>query len=125
MQSPGAAGPLAAAVIKLPSVQSVDTGSREQRQVKQDDARLSFTIEWPIGTIRREYLDRIFFWNALDLARKLQAYSLYYNYSHIHQSISGNTPEEQAGKPRPACAMLDSYGWQQHCQSLFHTPIAA
>jgi hypothetical protein len=28
-------------------------------------------VERLIGTIRREYLDRTFFWNAVDLARKL------------------------------------------------------
>ena len=36
-------------------------------------------VERLIGTLRREYLDRLFFWNALDLERKLQAYGLYYN----------------------------------------------
>jgi transposase InsO family protein len=69
-------------------------------------------IERLIGTLRREYLDRIFFWNALDLERKLQAYGLYYNSSRVHQSLSGKPPEEQAGKPRPAYAALHSYGWQ-------------
>ena len=54
-------------------------------------------VERLIGTLRREYLDRIFFWNALDLERKLQAYGSYYNSSRVHQSLSGNTPEEQAG----------------------------
>jgi len=29
-------------------------------------------VERLIGTIRREYLDRVFFWNAVDLARKLK-----------------------------------------------------
>src|SRR5258705_3607385 len=82
-------------------------------------------VERLIGTRRREDLDRMFFWNALDLQPKLQAFGLYYNRSRIHQSLSGNTPEEKSGKPRPACAALDSYGWQQHCQGLFHTPIAA
>ncbi len=82
-------------------------------------------IERLIGTLRREYLDRILFWNALDLERKLRGYSLYYNCSRVHQSLSGNSPDEQAGEPRPACAALSSYGWQQHCQGLFHTPIAA
>jgi putative transposase len=82
-------------------------------------------IERLIGTLRREHLDRIFFWNALDLKRKLQAYGFYYNSSRVHQSLSGNTPDEKSGNPRPACASLDSYGWQQHCQGLFHTPIAA
>ena len=33
-------------------------------------------VERLIGTLRREYLDRMFFWNALDLERKLQAFSL-------------------------------------------------
>ena len=41
--------------------------------------------------------------------RKLQAYGHYYNSSQVHQSLSGKTPEEQAGKPRPASASLDSY----------------
>jgi len=81
-------------------------------------------IERLIGTLRREYLDRIFFWNALDLERKLQVYGLYYNSSRVHQSLSGNTPEEKSGKHRPTCAVLNSYGWQQHCQGLFYTPIA-
>jgi len=49
-------------------------------------------IERLIGTLRREYLDRVFFWNALDLERKLLAYSHYYNGSRVHQSLSGNTP---------------------------------
>ena len=69
-------------------------------------------VERLIGTLRREYLDRMLFWNAPDLQQKLQAFGLYYNRSRIHQSLSGNTPEEKSGKPRPACAALDSYGWQ-------------
>ena len=32
-----------------------------------------------IGTIRPEYLDRIFFWNAHDLERKLMEFRQYYN----------------------------------------------
>ena len=82
-------------------------------------------IERLIGTIRREYLDRMFFWNALDLERKLQAFSIYYNSSRVHQSLSGYTPEEHFGQPRSAGAALDAYGWQQHCQGLFYTPITA
>jgi transposase InsO family protein len=82
-------------------------------------------VERLIGTVRREFLDRTFFWNALDLERKLQAFSLYYNRSRVHQSLIGSTPEEQSGKPRPVCAKLDSYEWQQHCRGLFQTPISA
>jgi putative transposase len=36
-------------------------------------------IERLIGTVRREYLDHVFFWNAIDLTRKLDAFADYYN----------------------------------------------
>jgi Integrase core domain len=36
-------------------------------------------IERLIGTIRRECLDRLFFWTASDLAQKLTAFQDYYN----------------------------------------------
>ena len=45
-----------------------------------------------IGTIRREYLDRMFFWNAVDLARKMGDFKAYYNGNRCHQSLSGGTP---------------------------------
>ena len=67
-------------------------------------------VERLIGTIRREYLDRMFFWNELDLERKLQAFSFYYNESRVHQSLSGNTPAGQAGKARQTYAALDRFG---------------
>ena len=82
-------------------------------------------VERLIGTIRREYLDRMFFWNALDLARKLGDFKIYYNDSRCHQSLSGGTPSEKSGKPAPRCASLGRYAWQQHCHGLFQTPIAA
>ena len=81
-------------------------------------------VERLIGTIRRELLDRMLFWNALDLERKLQEFRGYYNGSRVHQSLSGSTPAEQAGKSRPTCAALDLFGWREHCRGLFHTPIA-
>ena len=80
-------------------------------------------VERLIGTIRRELLDRTFFWNALDLERKLQEFRGYYNGSRVHQSLDGNTPAEQAGTARPICAALDSYGWREYCRGLFQTPI--
>src|SRR6266849_6442032 len=82
-------------------------------------------VERLIGTIRREYLDRVLFYNSLDLRRKLEAFRTYYNGSRVHQSLGGGTPEEHSGKPPPARAALDSYGWRQHCHGLFQTPIAA
>jgi len=81
-------------------------------------------VERLIGTIRRELLDRLFFWNELDLERKLHAFRGYYNGSRVHQSLSGITPAERAGKPRQTCAALGRFGWREHCRGLFQTPIA-
>ena len=82
-------------------------------------------VERLIGTIRREVLDRMCFWNAIDLARKLGEFKTYYNNSRCYQSLSGDTPLEESGKPAPRRASLDRYDWQQHCRGLFRLPIAA
>jgi transposase InsO family protein len=82
-------------------------------------------VERLIGTVRREYLDQVLFWNALDLTRKLEAFRDYYNASRVHRSLEGNTPAQRAGASSPAPAALTHYAWQQHCRGLFHTPIAA
>lgn len=82
-------------------------------------------VERLIGTIRREYLDRVFFWNALDLARKLSDYKDYYNAYRVHRSLAGTTPAQCAGAASAAPASLDRHAWRQHCRGLFHTPIAA
>jgi len=34
-------------------------------------------VERPIGTMRREFLDRVLFWNGLDMERKLTGFQLY------------------------------------------------
>src|SRR5258706_13390961 len=49
-------------------------------------------VERLIGTIRREYLDRAFFWNAADLVRKLNEFRSYYNAHRVHRSIDGTPP---------------------------------
>ena len=61
-------------------------------------------IECMIGTIRREYVDHLLFWNESDLARKLEAFKEYDNGYRIHQSLDHKTPEEGARKDplRPA-----------------------
>ena len=82
-------------------------------------------VERLIGTIRREYLDRVFFWNALDLARKLGEFRDYYNAHRVHRSLDGTTPAQRTGVSSPAPASLDHHAWRQHCRGLFHTPIAA
>jgi transposase InsO family protein len=82
-------------------------------------------IERLIGTIRREYLDHLLFWNASDLERKLDAFKKYYNGSRIHQSLNQQTPEEAAGKDPPPPADPKHFVWRVHCHGLFQTPIAA
>ena len=82
-------------------------------------------IEWLIGTIRREYLDRVLFWNAVDLARKLEEFRDYYNGHRVHRSLEGRTPAQSAGTRCLAPTSFDQYAWRQHCRGLFHTPIAA
>jgi putative transposase len=44
-------------------------------------------VERLIGTIWREYLDRVFFWNAVDLARKLKEYGLSCRFWPINRSF--------------------------------------
>jgi len=82
-------------------------------------------VERLIGTIRREYLEHTFFWNALDLARKLEDFRTYYNAYRVHRSLGGVTPAQRAGAPSPVSAKLASYAWKQHCRGLFLTPMTA
>jgi hypothetical protein len=82
-------------------------------------------VERLTGTIRREYLDRVFFWNAVDLARKLEAFRDYYNDHRVHRALAGLTPAQRGGALCPAPAALDHYGWQRHCRGLFEIPVAA
>jgi transposase InsO family protein len=82
-------------------------------------------VERLIGTIRREYLDQTFFWNAEDLARKLDAFRDYYNGHRVHRAIAGLTPAQRAGAYSPVPASLARHAWRQHCRGLFQTPIAA
>ena len=82
-------------------------------------------VERLIGTIRREFLDHVLIWNAVDLGRKLEAFRNYYNENRVHQSLSGSTPGESSGQPPPAHAVLDHYAWRYHCRGLFQMPITA
>lgn len=82
-------------------------------------------VERLIGTIRREYLDQVLFWNAVDLASKLNEFKDYYNAHRVHRSLGGTTPAQYAGASSAAPASIDHYAWRQHCRGLFQTPIAA
>ncbi len=82
-------------------------------------------IERLIGTIRREYLDHLLFWNESDLERKLDAFKEYYNNFRIHQSLKQQTTEETVGHAPPFLVDPKHFVWQSHCQGLFQTPRAA
>ncbi|MCH7633641.1 MAG: transposase, partial [Proteobacteria bacterium] len=49
-------------------------------------------VERLIGSLRRELLDQVFFWNTVDLERKLRSFQLYFNHSRTHASLDGDTP---------------------------------
>ena len=78
-------------------------------------------IERLIGTIRREYLDRLVFWTAADLETKLIDFQHYYNGRRTHAGLAGRLPEPNGSAPLD----FDSYRWQMHCRGLYQIPIAA
>jgi len=80
-------------------------------------------VERLIGTIRREYLDRVLFWTAVDLESKLSEFRDYYNQHRAHAALQGKTPIEN--REFNISASFESYGWAGHCRGLFQTPRAA
>ena len=82
-------------------------------------------IEQLIGTLRREYLDQTFFWNGLDLHRKLDRFAAYYNQRRVHAGLGGRTPVERCGTTACQTANLQHFAWRSDCSGLFHTPIPA
>jgi transposase InsO family protein len=82
-------------------------------------------IERLIGSLRREYLDQTFFWNGLDLHRKLARFAAYYNQRRVHAGLGGRTPFEQVHPTGHRAANLHHFVWRTDCAGLFHTPIAA
>ena len=82
-------------------------------------------VERLIGTIRREYLDQLLFWNASDLERKLEAFRQYYNAHRVHTSLDGDAPSEICGETVIHRADLYQFRWKAHCHELFQLPAAA
>ena len=71
-------------------------------------------IERLIGTLRRELLNHVFFWNVHDLERKLEGFRQYYNAHRVHNSLSGDTPSETTGEITSRCADLQQFQWKPH-----------
>lgn len=82
-------------------------------------------IERLIGTIRREYLDHVPFWNARDLERKLSYFQNYYNRDRAHQSLRGGVPDLQLDREARRTARLNNYRWKSCCRGLYQLPSAA
>jgi len=82
-------------------------------------------VERLIGTLRREYLDHVFFWNVADLERKLAEFQVYFNRSRVHSSLDGDTPGEVSGDCVTSRAELHNFSWQTHCRGLYQLPVAA
>jgi hypothetical protein len=72
-------------------------------------------IERLIGTIRREYLDRMLFWNAEALDRKLAAFTVYYNEYRVHDALDGRTPSHATRDGPRSCVPLSYDRWTPHC----------
>jgi transposase InsO family protein len=82
-------------------------------------------VERLIGTVRREFLDHVLFWNARDLERKLADFQAYYNAARSHASLEGHTPLAFAGEHTVARAELNNVRWVSHCRDLVQLPVAA
>jgi transposase InsO family protein len=82
-------------------------------------------VERLIGTIRREFLDHVLFWNSVDLEKKLWEFQLYYSQIRVHASLGGNTPAQFAGESTASQAPIDDFRWQTHCRGLVQLPLAA
>ena len=82
-------------------------------------------VERLIGTMRREFLDHVLFWNGHDLERKLTDFQIYYNEARSHSSLNGDTPVVAAGGPVAARAELNHVRWVSHCRGLVQLPTAA
>ena len=82
-------------------------------------------VERLVGTMRREFLDDVPFWNARDLERKLADFQAYYNAARGHASLQGHTPLIFAGGHTVARAELNQVRWVSHCRNLVQLPVAA
>jgi putative transposase len=82
-------------------------------------------VERLIGTVRREFLDLVLFWNGRDLERKLADFRAYDNEARCHASLDGYTPLTVVGGRTVAPADLNGVRWVTHCRDLVQLPVAA
>ena len=82
-------------------------------------------VERLIGTVRREFLDHVLFWNGRDLQRKLAEFQAYYNAARRHASLDGSTPLGFAGGRAVPGAKLDQIRWVSHRWGLVQLSVEA
>src|SRR5262245_60641739 len=68
-------------------------------------------VERLIGTMRREFLDQVPFWNTRDLERTLSEFQAYYDGARCHASLDGLTPLTFADKHRVPTVDLNDVRW--------------
>ena len=82
-------------------------------------------VERVIGTIRRECLDQTLFWNEVNLLKKLDDFTDYYNNHCVHSSLNCSVPEKFGARKTSKPANLTVFGWQSFCRGLVQLPIPA
>ncbi len=82
-------------------------------------------VERLIDSVRREYLDQLFFWNSRDLQHKVDQFQVYFNEHRVHAGIDGDPPNRRADKIEPKIASLENNSWDSPCNGLFQMPKAA
>ena len=70
-----------------------------------------------IGSVRREYLDHLLFWNELDLTRKLNKFKTYYNGERAHSSLDRCIPSGKAGELTTKLISINKYRWKSHAHT--------
>lgn len=78
-------------------------------------------VERLIGTVRREFLDHVLFWNATDLQRKLDTFQTYYNIERVHASRDSQPPVASLENH----ISLKNFRWRRCCRGLYELPMAA
>ena len=76
-------------------------------------------VERLIGTCRREFLDKILFWNERDLQRKLESFQQYYNHERCHEGIAGGIPNQDPNDKAEKVISLENYRWKKKCRGLY------
>jgi putative transposase len=81
-------------------------------------------VERLIGTMRREFLDQVLFWNSGDLERKRAEFQTYYKEARGHASLEGHTPLTFSCEHTVVSADLNDLRGSD-CRGLVQLPVAA